>query len=201
MPALLTIALFGGSMTACGGASSPASSVAHTTTTAPASSREQPRLPSSDRDKDADSTGSGRYDSDDNSVLGLGHAANASQKAQITTLIQLYYAAAAAQDGAKACSLLYSIYAESMPEDYGISPPGPSYARGATCPAVLTAIFKHFHDQISVKLPQLKVVRIRIRERQGIVVLSFGSMPERQMHVLREGHTWKMLALVDGELP
>jgi hypothetical protein len=205
MLALLAIAPIGTCMAGCAGASkaiSPVSSSAGTTSTpAAASSREQTKLPSSDRDNDADATGNGRYDSDDYSVIDLGHPANGADRTEITTLIRRYYAAAASEDGAKACSMLYSIYAEAAPEDYGTSPPGPAYAHGTTCPAVLTAIFNHFHDQIAVKLPKLKVLRIRIEGRRGIVVLSFGAMPERQMSIFREGRTWKMLAFVDGELP
>ncbi len=200
---LLAVVALAGSIVACGGIgkTATASKAARATADAGASSTEAPNLSAPDRDNDGDSTGHGRYDSDDASVLRFGRAANASEQAQIRPLVRTYYALAAVEDGTKACSLLYSIYAEAMPEDYGTSPPGPAYARGTTCAAVLTAVFKHFHAQIAARLPKLKIPRIRVRERQGVVVLSFATMPERQMHILREGHVWKMLAIVDGELP
>jgi hypothetical protein len=154
-----------------------------------------------DRDNDSDSTGKDRYDSDDRSVLDFGHAANAADSRQITALIRRYYAAAAAEDGTKACSMIYSTYAEAIPEDYGTSPPGPAYARGTTCPAVLTLVFKHFHNEIMARLPKLEVSRIRIREHQGVAVLSFPGMSEREIRLSREGRTWKAIALTDSELP
>jgi hypothetical protein len=154
-----------------------------------------------DRDDDGDSTANALHDSDDSSILDFGHAAKASDRQQIEILVQRYYVAAAAADGAKACSLLYSPYAEAVPEDYGTSPPGPPYARGTTCPAVTTQVFKHFHTQIATRLPKLKTSRVRIKERQGLAVLSFATLSEREIRVIREGHTWKILALIDNELP
>jgi hypothetical protein len=154
-----------------------------------------------DKDNDADSTTKGRYDSDDRGVLDFGHAAGAADSRQITALIKRYYATAAAEDGTKACSMIYSTYAEAIPEDYGTSPPGPAYARGTTCPAVLTLVFKHFHNEIAARLPKLKVSRIRISEHQGVAILSFPGMSEREIRLSREGHTWKVIALTDSELP
>lgn len=201
--ALLAIVALAGTIVACGGTgkTGTASNAASATAGAGTSSTQAASPSSPDPDNDGDSTGHGRYDSDDASVLSFGRAATSSEQAQIRPLVRTYYTLAAAEDGAKACSLLYSIYAEAMPEDYGTSPPGPAYARGTTCAAVLTAVFKHFHAQLAARLPKLKISRIRVRERQGVVVLTFAGMPERQMHILREGHVWKMLAIVDGELP
>ena len=74
--------------------------------------------------------------------------------------------------------MLYSTYAEAVPEDYGTSPPGPSWARGSTCAAVLTHVFNHEHAEIAAKLPKLKIARIRIEEHRGLVVLSFHKIPQ-----------------------
>jgi hypothetical protein len=139
--------------------------------------------------------------SEDRSVLDLGHAADATDRALIAALVQRYYKAEADENGAAACSMLYSPYAESVPEDYGTSPPGPPYARGTTCPAVMTLVFQHFHGQIAARLPKLEVSRVRLVAHQGVAVLSFGAMPEREIHVAREGHTWRVVALTDTELP
>jgi hypothetical protein len=154
-----------------------------------------------DRDLDGDSNSDGRYDSDDKSVLDYGHPANAQDTRAITALVQRYYAAAAAENGAKACSMIYSTFAEAISEDYGTSPPGPKWAQGTSCPAVMTLIFKHFHSQIAARLPKLKVSRVRLREHQGLVFLSFGKLPEREIRVDRESHTWRILALIDNDLP
>ncbi|MGA9285385.1 MAG: hypothetical protein WBV85_08075 [Solirubrobacteraceae bacterium] len=201
---LCAVALLGAGCIACGGASKTTganSSTQAAPTSSVGTSSEKPADTPADKDKDEDSTGTGRYDSDDKAVLDFGHAASASEKEQITALVRSYYAIAAAQNGTKACTLLYSILAEAVPENYGISPPGPSYAHGKTCPEVLAAFFKHFHQQIVAKLPKLKVSRVRIKERQGVAVLSFGKLPESEMRVVREGHIWRIISVVDTELP
>lgn len=154
-----------------------------------------------DKDNDSDSSGNARYDSDDSTVLDFGHAATTSQTRQITRLIGRYYAAEAAENGAEACAMVYSTFAEAIPEDYGTSPPGPAYARGTTCPAVLSHVFTHFHGEIAKRLPKLKVARVRIMERQGVALLSFAGLSDREIRLSREGHTWKVVALTDTDLP
>lgn len=160
--------------------------------------------PPSDRDGDGDAGPGGakhRYDSDDLSTIDFGHPASRAQAALITPLVRRYYAIADAQNGGGACALLYSTFAEAVPEDYGTSPPGPAFARGATCPAVMTAVFKHYHDEIAFRLPRLRIERVRVSGRHGVVVLRFGgNLPERELDVEREGSEWKVLALVDNRL-
>jgi hypothetical protein len=112
-----------------------------------------------------------------------------------------YYAVEAAENGAKACSMIYSTFAESVPEDFGISPPAPKYARGTSCSAVVTAIFRHFHRQILARMPKLKIARIRVKEHRGVAILSFGAAPPREFTVAREGRTWKIMGIVDSQLP
>jgi hypothetical protein len=65
----------------------------------------------------------------------------------------------------------------------------------------MTLFFKHFHKQLTVEWPKLKVTGVRLQHHHGFAVLSFGSLPERQILVAREGHTWKISALLDTELP
>jgi hypothetical protein len=154
-----------------------------------------------DTDNDDDSVGKGRHDPDDRGVLAFGRPARGSDRAQIVALVRRYYVAAAANDGTKACSMLYSPYAEAVPQDYGTSPPGPVYAQGSTCATVLTLLFKHFHQEVAARLPKLKISVVRTKERQGVAVLNFGSPSEREIRVSREGHNWKVLALLDNELP
>jgi hypothetical protein len=73
--------------------------------------------------------------------------------------------------------------------------------RGTTCAAVLTLLFKHDHPQLVAELPKLEVARVRLIEHHGIVILHFGTLPERQIPVAREGHTWKLQGLLDSEVP
>jgi hypothetical protein len=204
---LTAVIILGIGPTACGNAiravssTSPVVSNPNSTSTT-VSRREDSNSSASDKDKDEDSSNnSARYDSDDGKVLDYGRAANPSEKEQITAVVRAYYVVSAAEDGTKACSMLYSTFAEAIPEDYGTSPPGPAYARGTTCPAVMTLIFKHFHSQIAERLLKLKISQVRVKERQGLAILSFGTMPERVIHVAREGRTWRIVALIDSELP
>lgn len=149
---LLAIGLLGVCVTACGSSSqptAPAPKNSPTNTTALTTPTDAPPAPvktrsDSDRDNDIGAPG----DDTNNSVLHFGHAANATDTQAITTLIKRYYTAALAENGAKACSMMYSTLAESVPEDYGQSPPGEPYMRGTTCPAVLKLLFKHEHLQL-----------------------------------------------------
>jgi len=150
-----------------------------------------------DGDGDNDSSARGRYDGDDSKTVHLGHAASGSEGAAIAALVRRYYSAAYKQDGAEACSMLYSIFAEAVPEDYGTVPPGPGYARGTTCQAVLTKVFSHFREKIAYDVPRLQISQIRVLRRSGIVLLSFGSRPERVIHIMREGHSWRIMSMLD----
>jgi hypothetical protein len=191
----------GSSSKGAGSASQGSSTSAATPTTAASTSTTPaPDFRKADADKDND-IGAPDDDKSNNSVLDFGKAAGSADQQKIASLIKSYYAAALAEDGAKACTLLYSTLAEAVPEDYGQSPPGQPYMRGTTCPTVMMLLFKHEHGKLVVQVPLLKVSRVRLEEHHGIVVLKFGKMPEREIPVAREGHVWKVEALLDSELP
>ncbi len=173
-----------------------ASTASATTTTEAALTA---NLLKADRDKDSDGGGAGD-DTNNNTMLDFGRAAGASDKRAITALLKRYYRAAAAENGAAACSMLYSTLAEGVPEDYG-SYNGPTYMRGSTCPAVMTLLFKHYHRLLEIEVPKLKIAQVDLQERHGLAVLSFGTLPEREIQVEREGHVWRVTALIDTELP
>ncbi len=173
-----------------------------TTSTAAATTAEAPltaNLLKADRDKDSDGGGASD-DTNNNAVLNFGRPAGASDKRAITTLLERYYRAAATENGAAACSMLYSTLAEGVPEDYG-SYNGPTYMRGNTCPAVMTLLFKHYHRLLETEVPKLKIAQVDLQERHGLAVLNFGALPEREIQVEREGHVWRVTALIDAELP
>jgi hypothetical protein len=154
-----------------------------------------------DADKDND-THAANDDTNNRQALQFGHLASPSEKRVIVSLIRRYYKAALAEDGRAGCSMLYSLLEESIPEDFGETPAGPPYMRGATtCAAGLTDLFKHFHPQLAVELPKLKVARVGLIEHHGMALLHFGGLPEREITVVREGHVWKMSAMYDNEVP
>jgi hypothetical protein len=153
-----------------------------------------------DRDNDSDNKSGSYYDTDDNSVRDYGHAADAADRRTITTLVKHYFAAAASENGASACSMIVSIMAKAASENLGGSA-GPVYARGNTCAVVLSKLFYHYHRQLAAHDAELKVTGVRVDHAKGIAVLGYETLPGRQLHVLREGNTWKVDAFLDLELP
>ena len=194
---LAVVVLLSACIAACGSTGKQTPAALHTASSSVAAA---PAQTGTDADNDNDL--SAPYDDrSNNSVLASGHQPSASERRAITLLLKRYYKAATAENGARACAMIYSTLAEAVPEDYGQSPPGQPYMKGTTCPMVLTMIFKHFHPQLSLELPKLKVAGMRISEGHGVAVLRFGRLPERQIAIRREGHTWKISALLDSELP
>lgn len=166
-------------------------------TTAAATTAEYARV---DRDKDNDAEAPAD-DKTNAQALNFGHEATEPERRAIVALVKRYYAIALAGNGARACTMIYSTLAESVPEDYGSNePPGPPYMKGATCPVVLDGMFKYFHAQLAVEVPLLRVTHVRLLQHQGTALLSFGDLPEREILVKRESHTWRMDALLDREL-
>jgi hypothetical protein len=157
-------------------------------------------------DHDADSTGeyeegngNGKYhDGDDLATVSFGHAASATDRHAIATLVKRYYAAAAAGDGAKACSMMASPMARSLPQTSG-GGAAPAYLRGAkTCEAVAVRVFAHARPQIDHE-----VVVTGVRVQGGTVVALLGSTkaPASVISLGREGGAWKIEALLGGPLP
>lgn len=207
MKRLLTLAataLLAAGLFACGGsggASLPADSGDVPTTVSTADTNPAPLDATVDADHDND-VHAAADDTNNNRALSYGHDASISERRAISTLVKRYYATALAEDGAHGCSLLYSTLAEAAPEDDSREPGTPSYMHGqTTCAGVLHALFKHYHAQLAAELPKLQITRVRLREHQGFVFLRFGKLPEREIAVERERHTWKMARIYDDELP
>ncbi|MGC2374842.1 MAG: hypothetical protein WA484_13295 [Solirubrobacteraceae bacterium] len=181
---LLTTAFLGLAVCACGGASNLATSNA---TRVGSNSTTTYR---NDRDNDGDNN------DDDEQILDFGHTADAADNRAITALVTRYYAAAAAEDGTGACSLLTPFIAESVVEDYRHTS-----LNGKSCPAVMSKLFKRQHREILSKNATLKVMRVGIEGNSSLVVLDFPTIPEvREITVRRSANTWTILSLLDGIL-
>ena len=120
----------------CGSSSTETHSTSHASSTALAQTSTNASTADSstdfattDADKDND-FGSPDLDPREG-ALGLGRPAGEPERRAIVTAVERYYQAALAEDGSKACSLLYSSLAEAAAEDYG-QPGGPEYLRGDT---------------------------------------------------------------------
>jgi hypothetical protein len=161
-----------------------------------ATTRVQLRLPT-DSDEDNDNPGSGRYDADDSPVLRFGHAASAVEMRAISSLVRRYYAAGAAGDGASACSLLYSLLADSVVEEYAGSPG----LRSKTCAEVLSKLFKQRHRELAGDVAALKTTVVRVGGDRGLSLVRFGATRERRVLLRRERGAWKMDVLLDVGVP
>jgi hypothetical protein len=199
MRSLLTlpsIALLGLGLSACGNAGKRTGSASVSSSSAAATTPAQSHLPT-DSDNDNDNPGNSRYDSDDSPVLYFGHAASAMDGRAIAGLVKRYYAAGAAGDGATACSLIYSLLAESVAEEYAQSPA----LRGKTCVKVMSKLFKQRHRELAGDIAGLKLTRVRVGGDRGLALLRFGSTRERRVLVRRERGAWKMDVLLDVGVP
>ncbi len=152
-----------------------------------------------DGDGDSDG-GTGRYDGDDSSVRYFGHAAGPTDRQAIAMLTMTYYAAAAADDGAEACALIFSPIAKSYPRSLGVG--GPPYLRGSkTCAEIAARLFDQNRTQVRADAASLRVTDVRVAGNLGLAVLVFKGRPVRQMETQRENGAWKMLAPLDTEMP
>jgi hypothetical protein len=157
----------------------------------------QPEL-KGDPDDDSDSYGR-EPDSDTTRIFG--HAADARDARAVTALIERYYKAAAAEDGAAACDLMYSVLSESVAEDYG-GGAGASYLRGNTCAQVMSKLFEQMHERLRADNATLKVAAVRVHGRRGSVLMSFeGGRAVHYLEVRRELGVWKVNRLIDNEQP
>jgi hypothetical protein len=143
----------------------------------------------------ASASKTGRPPEDDNHIATYGHEATEPDKREITALVKRYYEAAVADDGARACSLIYSPLAKSIPEDYG-QVPGPHAIRHKTCAVVLSKIFKQLSGQTTADLGETRVTGVRLKGSQGFVQLSSKAVPTGRIFVEREHGSWKIGGLI-----
>ena len=173
---------------ACGGAAKTTSSASQASSTASSTAATATT---------ASTPRTSRPPQDDNHISTYGNAATEPDKREITKLVERYYTAAAADDGATACSLIYSPIAKSVPEDYG-QPPGPPTTRGKTCAVVMSKVFKHVPNQLPSDFAATKVTGIRLNPNgnEGFVQLSSKAMPTGEIYVQREGPSWTIALLI-----
>lgn len=160
-------------------------------------------LRASSKDNDADFDNDevkqqgGYHDSDDAAIIrAYGRPAAVTDKREIASLVERYYAAAAKSDGTTACALLYSTFEAAIAEDYG-QVPGPSYARGTTCPVVISKIFQHMHATLA---GAITVTDVRVRGLKARALFGSATAPAGVILVRRERGVWKIGELVGEQL-
>jgi hypothetical protein len=157
---------------------------------------EQP--PGRDRDNDRDNgSGESLFDSDDGDILAFGQAAGAGEIRVVANVIRRYYAAAMADDGARACALLYSLFAETLAEGRE-DDPNPNLK---SCAGVVSLTFKKRHAEFAAHAAAPWVLGVRVSGVRGYAVIGSYGRPERYLPIHRDGGAWRIQALLDSGLP
>jgi hypothetical protein len=199
---LTIVGLIGGLMTGalgCGGGSPRTRAGLAASAHRAAQGAKAPPADPSANETDVDVKGDRVTDGDDKAIFDFGHAAAARDRGQVEVLLKRYYTAAASRNGARGCSLLYSVMAESVVEDYG-RPPGPPSLRGDTCAQVMSKYFAQQHRKMAVRAATVRVRQLRVRGNQGLAVLAFGREHRRYIPVRREHGTWKVAVFADSAI-
>jgi hypothetical protein len=168
---------------------------------APATDRPSRRLPPVlDTDGDSDRPGSGGSDTDNDAVSTYGHAAGTADIQAIAVLLKRYYTLAATGDGARACSMVYWLFAETVVEEHDRGR-GPTSLRGNTCAQVASKLFTQRHRELVEDVATLQVVWVRLDGNRGVALVRFGPARERDVAVQRDHGVWKMNVLLDSGDP
>lgn len=126
-----------------------------------------------------------------------GGTAPPADRQAITAVIKRYYAAAVAEDGMTACSLLHSSVALALAKGQSQA----TQAGKAACAAALAPLLKQQHKYlVAIEVPTMVVPVVHAKGDLGLAVLGFRSQPEGEILVEREGRAWKLGALLDSEL-
>lgn len=205
--ACVSLALAGTVLAACGStgkgvgaAASGAKRVADGQSAGAPAPRESLAAPSSG-DGDGDSPEQTAFDSDDFHSMHFGHAADAADRQTITAIVERYYSALARQDGAKVCSMLLEVVAESLPEGEGQSAPvGRTGASHTSCAAAASTVLAESHRALTAEDRTLRVIGVRVRRRRASALLRFGARTARHILLYKEGGRWKLGTLGDEDL-
>jgi hypothetical protein len=207
---LLAVTLLGVGSTACGGAHentgtmppSPSGAIATgggSGKTAPSVSPPEPDI-KRDHDDDSDSHSNHSYDMDDHSVQYYGHAASQADRRLVTAVVMRYYAAAAADDGTRGCSLIDVSLAKGLSEEYNQAS-SPAYLRSKTCAGVMSKLFKYKPERSSADLAAIRVTGVRVKDDSGLALLRLPTAEVREISVERERGAWKVSMFSDTTLP
>jgi hypothetical protein len=154
-----------------------------------------------DSSEEYEQTGEGsRYrDRDDRDALAYGRVAGHAEARAIAAVVNRYFAAARAGDGAAACSAMASSFAKAAPDVYA-GRAGPFYLRGAkSCRAVMSLAFAHFRSQLS---GAVVVTGVRVDgDGHAIAFLGSRTMPASAIAVNLERGRWKVSSLLGNALP
>lgn len=205
MPALLSIVLLGVGLTACAGGAhtvsdQPTGTGANgsTTTTTASYAKSSGGYLKYDGDKDSDDLAhnSERSVNDEKGFLAIyGGEANQTDARTIASVVKGYYAALAAGDGAKACTLLDHSLATDLDENAARS-------GGGSCATYLHGLPEEQQRQLKEEeVSTMVVFGVHVKGGQGVALLGFRHAAEGEILVEREGRAWKIGAVLGGQMP
>jgi hypothetical protein len=149
-----------------------------------------------DGDEDNDDASHPMKAPNDDEVLfaTYGKQASPADARAVRSLVKRYYAASAAGDAVTACSLLHASLATGLAGQSGQG------ARG-TCAAALSLLLKQQHQRlIAEDVATMVVTKVLVKGNLGLAILGFRTVPESEIVVEREGHTWKVDSLFDSSV-
>jgi hypothetical protein len=195
--ALLTIVLLSVVVLACGDAGSgtgPASplpsnsGVTRRGQTSSSSTSSHDFLQSDgDKDKDESSHPSRRLDDDVSFFASYGSEASGAVEKTVALAVKRYYAAAAAEDGARACQLV----AFGLASGFG----------HASCASGLSLLFRQHHAQLVAEdVATMVIISVHLKGDLGVAELGFRAMPRSEILIARERGAWKVDALFESEV-
>jgi hypothetical protein len=153
-----------------------------------------------DGDYDFDEAGyHGSPVNDDLSLLATyGSRATPAETRTVTTLLERYYAASVAGDGARACSLLSTSLAAGLAS----ATSQPVRGAGTTCAGPMSLLLERQHAQLAAKdVATMTVIAVYTKGDIGLAVLGFRTTPQSEMILARERGAWRINALFDGIMP
>jgi hypothetical protein len=197
--ALSMFALLAPGLVACDSAGKGASAPEGSSN--PQSTAASSAAPAGSRPKDFEDGDEDANSDDDLVILNYGHAASAVETHAVAEVVKRFFAAAAADDGAKVCSLLFSRVAEEVPEEFEQAS-SPGALHGKTCAAITSQLFKRRHRQQAAESATLEITGVRVEGAKGLALLRFATTPEpHNIPIRREHGVWRLMELLDSGLP
>ena len=182
-------------VTACGGASRTTSDSTNATVGSGSSRAEAYDL--QDADNDPDDRRTPGYVNDEESLFPTyGRGASPADTRAIATLVKRYLAAATSDEGTMACSLLDATLVREL------AAAGSGEGSGDSCATALPALFMRQHPRTTAAdVATMTVISVHVKGDVGLAELGFRTLPEQELIAEREGHTWKIDALLGNYMP
>jgi hypothetical protein len=162
-----------------------------------------PSRPGIDDTYDEDDAASYRVENHDDAEIEIyGKPATPGEWRATEAFARGYFAAAAAEDGARACPMLTSWLGPTLGGSYE-GTLDPVYLHGKTCAEVMTKLFEHRHRLMAKEAKGLEVTDVRVTPHTAFILLAFRGVRERRfMGLERQGaNNWKLEALTDSQYP